>query len=388
MGRWVIRGMLSIALAAAAIGAAAYLLREEPLRVETAHVGAGSMQVVVSSEGRTRVRDRFVISSPIEGRLGRIQVKEGHSVSKGAILAWLTPAPLEIRTERQRRAALQVAEAEVESAQTQVVQARLALDQAERELRRISGLVEGGIRPAQERDAAQTSESLARQALGAAASIATAAAYRVEEVKASLISTDGQPIAVRSPVDGVVLRVKQESERVVSPGMPIVELGDPRKLELVFEVLSTDAMRIKSGASVTVQNWGDDASLPATVRTVEPGAFTKVSALGIEEQRVNVIAEFSDPTPLLGDGYRVDGDIVVWETAEAVQVPVSALFRLGAEWNVFVVDGDTAHLRNVKIGQRNQRGAEVLGGLSKGEIVILYPDDRLKSGATVVWSRP
>ena len=383
MKRKRMRWLLPLALAASGIAAAGYLLRPDPQRVETARVECGPMQVTVSSEGRTRVRDRFIVSSPIEGNLGRIEVKEGQSVKRGAILTWLAPAPLEIRSERQRQAALQVAEAEKQAADAQVVQARLDLEQAMREFQRISGLVDHGIRPHQDLDAAQTAASSAREALSAATFAAKAAAFHIEEVRSSLLKSDGQAIALRSPVDGVLLRINQQSERIVLPGTPIAEIGDPRKLELVFEILSTDAVRIKPGASVIVQNWGGDETLAAKVRLVEPGAFTKVSALGVEEQRVNVIAEFSGESPLLGDGYRIEGELVVWESTDAVQVPVSALFRNGAKWNVFVIENDRALIRAVEIGQRNQNNAEVLRGLQKGEVVILYPDDRLTQGAPV-----
>ncbi len=378
-----IQWLLVLSLGVFGIAAAAYLFRASPLQVETSFVNCGPMQVTVSSEGRTRVRDRFIVSSPVEGSLGRIEGKEGHSVKRGTILTWLTPAPLEIRSERQRQASLQVAEAEKQATDSQVAHARLDLEQATRELKRISGLVEHGIRPRQELDAAQTSESSAREALRAATFAASAASFHIEEVRSTLLKSDGQALAIRSPVDGVLLRVIQQSERIVTAGTPIAEIGDPRKLELVFEILSTDAVRIKTGASVIVKNWGGDDVLQAKVRLIEPGAFTKVSALGVEEQRVNVIAEFSSELPSLGDGYRIEGEVVVWESADAVQVPVSALFRNGAEWNVFVVANGKAYLRAVRIGQRNQKNAEVLGGLAKGEVVILYPDDRLTQGALI-----
>ena len=264
-----------------------------------------------------------------------------------------------------------------------MAQARLNLEQTGRELRRISGLVDSGIRPLQDLDAVRTGEASARQELAAATSVVTAATYRAEEVRSSLQKSDGQAVAVRSPVDGVVLRVSQESERVVSSGTPIMEVGDPSKLELVFEVLSTDAVRIQPGFDVLVQNWGNDQRSNAKVRTIEPGAFTKVSALGVEEQRVNIIAEFCDTAPALGDGYRVEGEIVVWTSPDSLQVPVSALFRSGDEWNVFVVDGDRAVSRAVTIGQRNSQMAEVLKGLSHGDVVVRYPDDRLRPGKLI-----
>jgi HlyD family secretion protein len=165
--------------------------------------------------------------------------------------------------------------------------------------------------------------------------------------------------------------------------MAIVEIGDPTKLELIFEVLSVDAVRIKPGYDVIVRNWGEEGQSGARVTMIEPGAFTKVSALGVEEQRVNVIAEFCDGIPSLGDGYRVEGEIVVWKSEQSLQVPVSALFREGSEWNVFVVEGERAVSRQISIGQRNSQTAEVLGGVSKGDMVILFPGDRLTSGMLI-----
>jgi HlyD family secretion protein len=377
--RWILLAALALLVAAGA----RYVLREQPLQVETAIIQEGPMQVAVTAEGRTRVRDRFVVSSPVEGRLGRIEARVGHKVKRGTILTSITPAPLEIRSERQREAALRVAEAEGQSADARVMQARVNLQQAERELRRVTGLVESGIMPAQNLDSVRTTEASARQELASALSMASAARYHVEEVRSSLLKTEGQSIALRSPVNGVVLRLIQESERVVSPGMAIVEIGDPTKLELIFEVLSVDAVRIKPGYDVIVRNWGEEGQSGARVTMIEPGAFTKVSALGVEEQRVNVIAEFCDGIPSLGDGYRVEGEIVVWKSEQSLQVPVSALFREGSEWNVFVVEGERAVSRQISIGQRNSQTAEVLGGVSKGDMVILFPGDRLTSGMLI-----
>ena len=384
MNKRRVHWFLLIIVGALTVALAAYFLRVDPLQVHTSEVECGPMQVTVSTEGRTRVRDRFVVSAPVEGNLGRLGVKEGYPVQRGTILTWLRPTPLEVRTERQRQASLQAAQLEKQAADAQVAQARLDLEHATRELRRISALVEQGIFASQELDTARTMESTAREALKAATSAAGAADFYIEEVRSTLLDGVEHSIPLRSPVEGVVLRITQNSERIVAAGTPVAEIGDPRKLELVFEVLSSDAVRIRPGAMVSVRNWGGEEAFPATVRLIEAGAFTKVSALGVEEQRVNVIADFKGESPLAGDAYRVEGEIVVWETAEAIQVPVSALFRNGTEWHAFVVQGARAVLRPVKIGHRNQRTAEVLEGLGRYEVVILYPDDRLTHGATVV----
>jgi HlyD family secretion protein len=383
MKRKRIRWFLLAGFTVFGISAAAYLLRPSPLEVETSRVECGAMQVTVSGEGRTRVRDRFVVSTPVEGNLGRVEVKEGHSVKRGAILTWLAPALLEVRSERQRQGSLQVAEAEEQAAEAQAARARVELEQATRELKRISDLVEHGIRPRQDLEAAETAQAGAREALSAATFAAGAAASHIEEIRSTLLKGDRHAIPVRSPVEGVVLRITQQSERIVPAGTPVAVIGDPRKLELLFEILSTDAVRVKPGAAVIVQNWGGEEALSASVRLIEPGAFTKISALGVEEQRVNVIADFIGESPLAGDGYRIEGEIVVWESRSAVQVPVSALFRSGTEWQVFVVENGRALVRTVQIGHRNQKNGEVLRGLAKGEVVILYPDDRLTRGQWV-----
>jgi HlyD family secretion protein len=373
----------AVILGALGIAAGIYLLQPVPLEVETAQVECGPMQVTVSAEGRTRVRDRYIVSSPIAGNLGRVEVKEGHFVKRGAILTSVTPAPLEIRSEHQRQAALQVAAAEKQAADAAVAHARLELEQAKRELDRIAGLVRHGVRPSQDLDAAQTAEATAGEALAAATFAAGAAAFRVDETRAALLKGAGHAIPIRSPLDGVVLRIIQQSERIVAPGDAIAEIGDRRRLELVFEILSTDAVKIDPGAKVFIHNWGGEEALQAKVRLLEPSAFTKVSALGIEEQRVNVIADLTADEPSLGDGYRIEGNIVVWESAEPLQVPVSALFRNGTDWNVFVVEDGRAFARMVNVGQRNEKNAEVLGGLAEGDVVVLYPDDRLEQGTRV-----
>jgi HlyD family secretion protein len=216
------------------------------------------------------------------------------------------------------------------------------------------------------------------------------AKYELELAKAALIrtrsnSTDAQ-FEIRSPITGRVLRVQQESATIVTPGSPLVELGDPRALEIEIDVLSSDAVQVRPGAKVFLEQWGGENALQARVRLVEPSAFTKISALGVEEQRVNVIADFVDPPearPTLGDQYRVEAKIVTWEKDDVLRVPTSALFRDGDEWSVFVVNDKHARLRTVKIGRRNSRDAEVLEGLTENEQVVLYHSDKLRDGVSV-----
>ena len=195
---------------------------------------------------------------------------------------------------------------------------------------------------------------------------------------------DGAPcIDVRSPVAGHVLRVHEESERIVAAGTPLLEVGDPGDIEVVVDVLSADAVRIRPGAPVAIEDWGGEQPLEARVRLVEPSGFTKVSALGVEEQRVNVVADFVDGPGALGDGYRVEARVVVWEAPDVVRVPGSALFRRGDAWHVFVVERGTARLRRVEVGHRGSFEAELLAGLEPGERVVLHPSDRVQDGVRV-----
>jgi len=225
--------------------------------------------------------------------------------------------------------------------------------------------------------------------LEAARFSANAARFRVETIRSALLSATAesgsrtQAIPLRPPARGRVLRVLQESERVVQAGTPLIEIGDPAAIELVFDVLSSDAVKVVPGASILVENWGAETVLQGHVRTVEPSAFTKISALGIEEQRVNVIGELDQPSDVLGDGYRIDGRIVTWSAANVLKVPISALFRTGDSWTVFLVRQEYAALQNVQIGHRNENEAEVLSGIAEGDVVVRYPNDSLRDRARV-----
>jgi HlyD family secretion protein len=233
-----------------------------------------------------------------------------------------------------------------------------------------------------------TAEAVATKALEAAKFSANAARFRVETARAALQSATadgagGHPIRLRSPTSGRVLRTLQESERVVQAGTPLIEIGDPGAIELVFEVLSSDAAKITRGAAIMVENSGAETTLQGHVTTVEPSAFTKVSALGIEEQRVNIIGELDESSNVLGDGYRIDGRIVIWSAPNVLKVPITALFRTGDAWTVFLARENHAVLRQVQIGHRNENEAEVLSGIGEGEVVVLYPNDSLRDGTRI-----
>jgi HlyD family secretion protein len=370
--RWIGFGVVLLALVA-------WALWPRPLAVETAAVGRGPLRVTVDEDGVTRVQDRYVVSAPVAGRLLRVELEEGDAVAAGEVVARIAAAPLDARTAEQGRARVAGAEAVMRQAQAALATRRAEYQQARRDAARTATLERAGAVSPQAREQAETGVevrlSAAQAELAAArAAVAGADARRVEGATVT---------EVRSPVAGRVLRVAQQSEAVVAPGTPLVELGDARVLEVRVDVLSTDAVRIEPGMPILLEEWGGPGALRATVRTVSPNAFTHVSALGVEEQRVNVIGDLVSSSPRLGEGYRVEARIVTWERPDVLRVPGSALFRRGGGWAAFVVDAGRAHLRTVTVGHRGESDAEVLGGLTSGERVILYPSDRVGDGVKV-----
>ena len=357
------------------------LLRPSAISVETARAARGPLQVTVDGEGQTRVRDRYVVAAPIGGRVARITLREGDSVTPDAVVANVFPEPLDPRSREEARGRLNAAADAQRAAAAAVPQARAALEQARRTRRRTEELATSRVITVEERERAELDETTRARELESADFRAQAAAHDVEVARAAL-SSGGHPIALHSPVQGTVLRVLEQSERVVGSGTPLIELGDARKLEIVTDLLSSDAVQVKGGDVVVVEGWGG-GTLRARVRVVEPSGFTKISALGVEEQRVNVIADFTDSLIPLGDRYRVEVRIVVWESGNVLKVPGSALFRHGDGWSVFVVDGARARRRDVMVGHRNAFDAEILGGLDEGAMIIRYPSDRIADGVRV-----
>jgi HlyD family secretion protein len=287
------------------------------------------------------------------------------------------------------RARLDSAEALKREADERVARAKVDYEQARRELLRTDKLARDGLVSIQSLEQAQNAEATSATELEAARFRAEAAASDERVARAALIALDREPpsggrvVTLRSPIAGRVLKVVEKSERVVTTGAPLVILGDAGKLEVVIDVLTTDAVKVKPGYPVLLEGWGGEAPIRARVRLIEAGAFTKVSALGVEEQRVNIIADFVDPTGPLGDGYRVEARIIVWEAANVLRVRASALFRHGAGWSVFVVQEGRAHRRDVEIGHRSQFDAEVLGGLELEDEVVVHPSNQLADGAQV-----
>ena len=366
-----------------------YGLLPSPTKVETALVSRGMLRVTVDEEGEARAHDRFVVAAPIAGRLTRVELHDGDPVSVGQVVAVINPVPIDQRERAELTARVQSAEALKRSADEAVEHTQADHEQAKRDLRRAENLVEAGVISRQSLEQARNAESIARNELASARFKAQAAASEVKIAKAGLIAVESQQsdadktVTLRSPIRGRVLRVIEKSERVVAAGTAIISIGDPRQLEVVVDLLSTDAVKVKPGAAMLLENWGGEASIRARVRMVEPSAFTKVSALGIEEQRTNVVADFVDPPGPLGDGYRVEARIIIWEAEKVLKVPSSALFRQGDGWSVFVVENGKAIRRQVEIGHRSQFEAEVLSGIDEGVAVIVHPTNQIGEGAKV-----
>jgi HlyD family secretion protein len=375
-----VAGLAALAVAISGSGAG--------IKVETAMVSKGAISVSVDEEGRTRLKDLFVVAAPVSGRIDRITLLEGHRVLKGDILARIYPAPTDPRLTSVSRGQLQAAEARQADAAVQVQKARAVGEQAERELQRAQKLSSGGAISEETVERARLSATSAGRDLEASQAAFRAAQADVVSARAALIGanparTGGAMVEVRAPSAGQVLRVFQQSSRVAPAGTPLVELGDAAVLEAMVDVLSEDAVRIQPGNPVTIDQWGGDNALKGTVRLVEPQAFTRVSALGVEEQRVHVLVELIDPPPALGVGYRLEAHIVIWSAEKALRVPTSALFQREGGWAAFAVRDGRAQRRSVRLGHQSTEMAEVLEGLSEGEQVILYPSALIDDGVRV-----
>jgi len=388
---WIRIAFLTAALGVAGV-AGAIALRPSPVRVEVARVRCGPMRATVDAEGKTRARDRFVVAAPVSGRLARIDLHRGDAVRRDEVIARIDPlpmAPLDPRQLAEVKARVATAEQLKHEADAVVEHARADCEQAQRELSRAEKLIETGDISRQDFERARNAALTCQQQIEAAKYRARAAASEIEVAKAMLIAVEragqsgsSETVFVRAPVNGRVLRVAEESERVVMAGAPLVELSNP-SLEVVIEVLSADAVKVKPGSPVLIDGWGGEQALEARVRLVEPSAFTKISALGVEEQRVNVIADFIEPDTPLGDGYRVEARIVIWETNEALKAPLNTLFRSGQRWNAFVVENGIAKRREVETGHRADFEVEVLNGLREGESVIAHPSNLVADGVRV-----
>ena len=373
------------------------LFRPQPVQVDLAGVSRGTMVRSVAEEGKTRVKEVFVVSAPIPGLMRRIEIHAGDPVvAATTVVAQIEPGDpslLDARTEAEAKAGVRAAEANQRFAIAAVERAEAELDFARAELKRYAQLAERDSISANELEAAQRRARIAAAALQEAQAGLRARSSELEQAQARLMApatarskrtNDCDCVDVYSPVSGAVLQVLNESEGIVEAGMPLIEVGDPRQLEIVVDLLSTDAVQVEAGQRVIVEAWGGDVPLEAVVRRVEPFAFTKVSALGIEEQRVRVLIDLMDPPETwqrLGHGYRVQARIILDERADVLKVPQAALFRAGSEWAVFVFADDTASRRPVELGLQNGLEAEVVAGLELGEQVVLQPGERVSEGA-------
>lgn len=388
----VVAGLLSLAAAAAII----WSVMPRPVPVETVTVTKGRFVATVDEDGKTRIRERYVVAAPLTGRLTRVRLKAGDQVRADEVVAAIVPSPAPLLDPRSRREAeerLGGAEASLERAKAGVERARAQATQADTEFTRTQTLAASGSATTQALERAELAKRVADRDLRAAEFFNHAAEHELDQARALLARYEAGGEAqsetwnVSAPVSGLVLRVAQESETIVQPGTPILEIGDPRDLEIVVDVLSTEAVEIHPGAEVAVVNWGGPGALSGRVRRVEPAAFTKVSTLGVEEQRVNVLVDILSPTEQwagLGDAYRVDARITAFSQNDATIVPASALFRRGETWNVFVADDGRARSRGVTLLRRSGGFAAVTAGVQPGEQVIVYPSDRIDSGVRVI----
>jgi HlyD family secretion protein len=388
------------ALAAAALLGWAFAPR--PVEVEVAKVTQGRFEATVDEDGKTRLRDRYVVSAPLAGRLDRIALREGDAVAADAVVATLNPTlptMTDERTLREQQLRVEVTEAQVQRVSARIEGSKVALLQATNVLRRSEQLAVQGFVSPTKLDNDRLAVQAAQRELDAAQQERHVAGHEVEQARAALVAVRGagassaRAIAVRAPTPGRVLRVTQASETVVALGSPLLEVGDIGALEIVAELLTTDALRARPGARVLIERWGGDHLLEGRVRMVEPSAFTKVSALGVEEQRVKVLIDLTSPREqwaALGDGFRVGVRIVTTAVDAAVKVPVSAVFPTPQTGDagpggmaVFVVADGRARLVAVEVGARNGSEAWVRKGLAPGDTVIVYPPAAVRDGARV-----
>jgi HlyD family secretion protein len=384
---------LWVPIAAIAVAALIYMLRPAAVTVDVATIARGDLVVAIEEEGRTRVHDRYVISAPVAGVLERVRVRAGDQVKRGDVIAALRPAPappLDTRTEAQSRARLAASEDAVARAQATHDAALVELTQAKTDGQRAVKLAADGAMSVAQAEVFITKLRTAEQNAAVAAAAVGVAEHNRDEARAALLTprvdSHSTPMALRAPVSAAILRVVEEHERVVAAGTPVIELGDPRAIEIVVDLLSTDAVRVRPGARVLLENWGGGQTLQGLVRRVEPSTFTKISALGVEEQRANVIIDFDCPhDQLVGDGYAIDVRIIVDHRQDVLVLPLGALVRAADGWAVYVVDsGGRARRRPVVTGARAAFEVEVLEGLTAGEQVVLYPGERVAEGTRVI----
>ena len=410
--KFTIRKFFSLLILIAAGVAIGLAMFPQSIDVEVAQAMEASLRVTVREDGKTRIREKYVVSAPVSGRLSRIKLKEGDVIdSENTLIAVILPsepAILDVRARAEARARVHAAEASLRRAIANTDQSKITLEMAEINFRRIEKLRSQQAVSQTEYDQARSEFLSASQQMKTSKFESEIAQFELEMAQAAVsqfarspsddnhpLDAEGlahtsdetsEPFEIFAPVSGKVLRVFQESSTVVSVGTPLLEIGDPKNLEIEIDVLSSDATQIRPGAEVTIDHWGGQSPLKANVRVVEPAAFTKISALGVEEQRVNVIADFDEPVEriaTLGDGYRVEAKITIDEQPQVLQIPNSALFRYQRQWHVMRVLQGQANLQSVETGLQNESSTQILSGLQARDRVILYPSDQIQDGTRV-----
>jgi HlyD family secretion protein len=390
------RRFVPYALGAALLFVLFQAVSPTPVDVETGAITRGPLTVTVLEEGQTRIRHRYLITPPVAGYLNRVPVRAGDRIEAGkTVLATIQPQPasfLDPRARAEAEARVKASEAARRQRETQIERARAALDLAQKEMARARELKKSGAIATKEWDTAENQVSILTRELNTAQFALQVAEFELAQSRAALnqvqtpLTENIDPLKIIAPVNGYVLNVYEESARMVAAGAQIMEVGDPTDLEAEIELLSSDAVGVRPGAEVSIEQWGGETPLRGQVSVIEPGGYTKVSALGVEEQRVKVRVNFIDPLPpgtTLGDRFRVEARIVTWRGDNVLQVPIGALFRRGGDWMTFLLDGGKARRTKVEIAHNNGVAAEVRSGLTEGQRVLLHAPDAVADGAKV-----
>lgn len=396
--RWPRRKVIPYLITALVAGAIGYAFMPGPVPVDLATAIKGSLRVTVDEDGKTRIKERYTVAAPLSGRMLRVELHPGDRVKAGKTLLFTIeptdPALLDARARGEAEARVRAAEASKAVAAAKLDRARQALELASHDFERARQLLASRSMTREDYDNAEHKERMAKEELRTAQFGVQVAAFEVEIARAALLQTrpgtsrenGSGRFDVHAPIDGNVLRVPQESAGVVAAGTRIIELGDPTDLEVEVDVLSADAVKVSPGARVLFEHWGGEEPLHGRVRLVEPAGFLKVSALGVEEQRVNVIVDLTDALEkrlTLGDAYRVEARIIVWQGDDVLKVPAGAVFRQNEGWAVFRSVGGRVRLTVVRVGRTNGLETEILEGLEEGDQVVVHPSDRVKDGARV-----
>ena len=381
--KFVIWTLVLLVVAAGLVSA----FRPKPVPVQVATVTMGPLQQTVDEEGKTRMHDHFILAAGIAGKLRRIELHAGDAVRAGQIITWIDPMPIEPRQTAVLEARLASAQATQKQAEADVGAAQAESDQAAIDLERTKKLFDQGVASREAYDKAVNRAATAVKQLESAKSRMQAAVYQVAEAHAALTTQPGAqasaPMAVRSPIAGRVLKLLEQSERVVTPGTPIIDIGYTPRLEVVADFLTQDAVKISPLMDAIIDDWGGDKPLQARVRLVEPGAFTKISALGVEEQRANVVLDFVNTPEKLADAYRVEVRVVIWKNDSVLKAPSSALSRTGQGWAAFRVQNGRAQRTVLQLGHRGAFETEVLSGLKQGDVVVVHPSTEVEDGVRV-----